>query len=67
MISGNISIKNNTGIADFSIPIKGSKGAGRIVVVAEKKDGKWMYEKLYVLIKETQEEINLLESVLEHI
>jgi hypothetical protein len=67
MISGNISIKNNTGIADFSIPIKGSKGTGRIVVVAEKKDGEWMYEKLYVLIKETQEEINLLKSVLEHI
>jgi hypothetical protein len=67
MISGNISINNNSGIADFSIPIKGSKGEGRIFVVAEKRNGEWIYEKLYVLIKETQEEINLLEKELEHI
>lgn len=67
MISGNISIDNNSGSADFSMPIKGSKGKGRIFVVAEKKNGEWIYEKLYVLIKETQEEINLLEKELEHI
>lgn len=67
MISGNISIDNNSGSADFSIPIKGSKGTGRVFVVAEKKNGEWIYEKLYVLIKETQEEINLLEKELEHI
>lgn len=67
MISGNISIENHSGYADFSIPIKGSKGTGRVFVVAEKKNGEWIYEKLYVLIKETQEEINLLEKELEHI
>lgn len=67
IISGNISIDNNSGIANFSIPIKGSKGEARIYVVAEKRNGEWIYEKLYVLIKETQEEINLLEKELEHI
>ncbi len=67
MISGNISFKNDSGEADFSIPIKGPNGKGRIFVIAEKKDGLWVYEKLYVLIKETQEEINLLEKELERI
>lgn len=67
IINGNISIDNNSGIANFSIPIKGSKGEARIYVVAEKRNGEWIYEKLYVLIKETQEEINLLEKELEHI
>jgi len=67
MISGNISYQNNSGVADFSIPIKGSKGKGRIFIVAEKSGDEWIYEKLYVVIKDTQEEINLLKKVLESI
>jgi len=67
MISGNISIQNDKGNADFSIPIKGSKGKGRIFVIAEKSGDEWFYEKLYVVIKMTQQEINLLEKVLESI
>jgi len=67
IISGNISLKNDDGEADFKIPIKGSNGKARIVVVGKKIYGKWEYEKLYVLIKETQEEINLLDKNLEGI
>lgn len=67
IINGNISLRNNDGEADFSIPIKGSSGEGNIIVVAEKKDGTWFYEKLYVQIKSNQEQINLLEKELEHI
>lgn len=66
-ISGNISLENDDGEADFKIPIAGSKGKARIVVVATKTYGKWVYEKLYVLIKESHEEINLLDKDLEGI
>lgn len=67
VISGNISLKNDKGEADFEIPIVGFNGSARIVVVANKTNGKWVYEKLYVLIKETQELVNLLDKDLEGI
>ena len=67
IISGNISLENDDGEADFKIPIAGPNGKARIVVVANKTYGKWVYEKLYVLIKETHEEINLLDKDLEGI
>ena len=65
MINGNISLNGDDGEADFRLPIKGPKGEARIVVVATKDYGEWIYEKLYVQIKDTQEEINLLDKVLE--
>ncbi|CAL2102621.1 conserved protein of unknown function [Tenacibaculum sp. 190130A14a] len=60
--SGNISLNNNDGEVDFSIPIRGEKGEGTLVVRGIKTDGVWTYEDLYVHIKETQEKINLLEN-----
>ena len=60
--SGNISLNNNDGEVDFSIPIRGEKGEGTLVVRGLKTNGEWIYEDLYVRIKETQEEINLLEK-----
>ena len=60
--SGNISLKNDGGNVDFSIPIRGNKGEAILVVRGIRVDGKWIYEDLYVIIKETQEEINLLEK-----
>ncbi|RIA08376.1 cytochrome oxidase complex assembly protein 1 [Flavobacteriaceae bacterium MAR_2010_72] len=65
VMSGNININNDRGEVNFTIPIKGSKGKGAIIVIGEKYDGEWIYEKLYVLIKETNEEINLLDKSLE--
>lgn len=67
IISGSISLDNDDGKADFKIPIKGPNGKARIVVVGTKTYGEWEYESLYVLIKETREEINLLEKSLEGI
>ncbi|WP_299548243.1 cytochrome c oxidase assembly factor Coa1 family protein [Seonamhaeicola sp.] len=67
IISGNISLKNNDGEANFSIPIKGSYGTGSITVIGTKTDGEWHYESLYVTIKGTQESINLLKKELESI
>ena len=65
IMSGNISINNDAGEVDIEIPIKGSKANGSVVVIGEKIDGEWFYEELYVLIKETNEKINLLEKILE--
>ena len=67
MINGAISLKNDNGNADYSVPLMGSKGKGTLFVVAEKFDGEWIYEELYVIIKETQEKINLLDQSLEGI
>ncbi len=60
--SGNISLNNDDGKVDFSIPIKGQKGKGTLVIRGIRSNGEWIYEDLYVRIKETQEEINLLEK-----
>ncbi|CAM1342864.1 cytochrome c oxidase assembly factor Coa1 family protein [Tenacibaculum aestuarii] len=61
--SGNISLTNDDGDVDFSIPIRGNIGEGTLVVRGIKIDGEWVYEDLYVRIRDTQEEINLLEKV----
>lgn len=67
ILSGNISLGADGGEVDFMIPVKGNRGAGEIYVLGEKIDGEWVYEKFYVLIKDTGEEINLLDKVLEGI
>ena len=67
MFKGDISLKNNNGHADLKIPIKGEKGKGTIVLKGDKFDGVWTYETLYIVIKDTQEEINLLDKTLEGI
>ncbi|WP_460220598.1 cytochrome c oxidase assembly factor Coa1 family protein [Psychroserpens sp. MEBiC05023] len=65
LFEGNLTINNSSGVADIKIPIKGNKGEGKIVVFAQKYSDDWTYEKLYVIIKDTQEEINLLDKSME--
>ncbi|TCI93084.1 cytochrome c oxidase assembly factor Coa1 family protein [Tenacibaculum sp. M341] len=60
--NGEISINNDDGHVDFSIGIHGTKGEGVLVVKGIRVDKKWVYEDLYVTIKETGEEINLLNN-----
>ncbi|TYA73925.1 cytochrome c oxidase assembly factor Coa1 family protein [Seonamhaeicola marinus] len=67
IINGNISLSDNDGDADFSIPIAGPKGKANIVIKAKKTDGDWSYEELYVTIKASKEQINLLEKQLDSI
>ena len=61
MIIGNINFKNNSGSADFSIPIKGPNGTADLFIVGEKSAGEWEYSKLHVIINGSNEKINLLE------
>lgn len=65
--NGNISLTNDDGTVDFSVPIKGSKEEGFLIIKGIKTNGEWTYEELYVRIKSTQEKINLLEKALEGI
>ncbi len=67
IMQGNISLSNNNGHVDITIPIKGTKGTGSVTIIGEKEDGTWIYEKLFVTIKETNEQINLLDKTLEGI
>lgn len=67
MLSGNISLNDNGGNVDFNISLKGPNGKASLHVKGDKVDGEWVYEELYVLIKATNEQINLLDKVLEGI
>ncbi|MCK5816312.1 MAG: hypothetical protein KAH07_10255 [Flavobacteriaceae bacterium] len=58
-MNGNVSAQNENGNAEFTVPLKGSKGYGILVVSAIRVEGEWFYEDLYVTIKDSQEQINL--------
>ena len=67
LINGSISIKNDTGEANFTVPISGPNEKGTLHVIAVKIDGEWVYEDLYVIIRDSEERINLLDQSLEGI
>ncbi|BAO75784.1 cytochrome c oxidase assembly factor Coa1 family protein [Winogradskyella sp. PG-2] len=59
------SYKNGSSTAQLTIPIKGPKDEGNIVVDAEKINDEWAYNLLYVKIDGETERINLLEADIE--
>ena len=60
MMQGEISFKNSTGYADIVVPIKGPKGEAKIYVEGTKSFEEWSYKEMYVIIEETNEQIDLL-------
>lgn len=44
MPSGNISVENDTGTVDYSIPVSGPNGKGTIKVQGTKSGGTWNYD-----------------------
>ncbi len=58
-VSGNINVQNDSGNADFQIPISGPKGKAVIYAVAIKSAGKWEYSHLTIAI-EDQPDLDLL-------
>ncbi len=62
LINGSINYENDDGQANFKIPISGPNGKARIVVIGTKTYGVWSYEKLFVQIKESRKEINLIDK-----
>jgi len=67
IMQGNISTTNDSGEVNIKIPLKGPKGKGSVTIKGDKVEGEWFYEELYVIIKETNEKINLLDKTLEGI
>ena len=62
LMQGTINTSGSSGAADLSIPVKGPNGEGTLFVKATRIGGSWNYELMQVMIKETRETINLLES-----
>ncbi len=60
IMQGELSFKNNTGKADISIPIKGPDGKAKVYVIGTKQNEQWIYSEMYVIISETDEQIDLL-------
>ncbi len=60
IMQGNLSFENNTGNANISIPIKGPNGKAKLYVVGVKQNDQWTYSEMYVIISETDEQIDLL-------
>ena len=65
IMQGNISLQNDFGLVDITIPLKGPNGSGTVSVKGEKFYDEWIYEELYVLIEETNKKINLLDEFFE--
>ncbi len=60
IMNGNIKYENDEGSVDISIPIKGPEGEAKVYVVGTKKNGKWTYSELYVILDENNEQVDLL-------
>ena len=58
--NGNIAMQNGDGDVDFSIDVRGSKGEGTLYATGIRANEKWVFEELYIIVKETGEQINLL-------
>ncbi|WP_378186240.1 cytochrome c oxidase assembly factor Coa1 family protein [Aquimarina sp. W85] len=60
IMQGSLSYKNNKGDANINLPIKGPKGKARLYIVGTKDDEQWNYSEIYVIIDDTNEQIDLL-------
>ncbi|MCH9649321.1 MAG: cytochrome c oxidase assembly factor 1 family protein [Deltaproteobacteria bacterium] len=49
---GSVNLEGNRGTADFSVPISGPKGSGRLYVEAEKRVGEWSYHRLEIELED---------------
>ena len=61
--NGNISVNNDDGEVKYSIIVMGDKQTGTLYVNGIRSNGKWIYEDLYIIIKESGAEINLLDNL----
>ena len=60
LISGSISVQNDSGQADLSIPVQGSAHKGTIHVVGKKSEGVWAYQRLVLAGEDGREQLDLL-------
>ncbi|HEX7151517.1 MAG TPA: cytochrome c oxidase assembly factor Coa1 family protein [Thermoanaerobaculia bacterium] len=61
MMGGSIKLENDDGTADFTVPLSGPKGKGKLHVVGTKTDGEWSYGRLVAVLPDHRE-VDLLAS-----
>lgn len=59
-ISGNINVSGQSGSANFTVPLEGPRGKGRLSVVADKIAGTWEFDELVFQADGDTEPIDLL-------
>ena len=62
IMTGEISVSNDNGKANITMPVKGPKGVGHIAVVGTKTNGVWSYSSMTVTIKDPEQTIDLLKD-----
>ena len=67
IMQGSMNYSNGDASVDITIPLKGPKGKASVSIKGDKREDVWIYEAFYITIKDTQEQINLLDKNLEGI
>jgi hypothetical protein len=62
IIEGDVKYSNNGNSVDLSIRIQGTKGRGKMDIVADKKGTVWNYKKINVRIRQSKEVIQIIKS-----
>jgi len=60
LLSGSFQVTPTSGETDFSIPVSGPKGKGRLYVVATKSAGQWDFSTLELQVDDSELRIDLL-------
>lgn len=63
-IQGNISVQNQEGDVDMSIPVTGTKGSGRVHIRGKLINGQWVYDELY-FTSDSGDRVDLLGEAVE--
>jgi hypothetical protein len=61
IMEGNAKYSNNSNSVALSVRIKGNKGGGKMDILADKNGTEWEYKKISIRIKQTKEEIQIIE------
>ena len=59
-VSGTVNVSGASGNSELSVPLKGSRRAGRLYIVAEKVAGNWEYDMLQLNVDGRSDNIDLL-------
>jgi hypothetical protein len=62
-ISGTVKTNNHSAEADMVIPLNGPAGSATLYVTADKVADQWQYKRLFIVINESKQGINMLEHM----
>jgi hypothetical protein len=62
LMQGEVNVDDEGGRADFSLPVSGPRGEGRLHVRAEREAGEWVFSELYAVVEGRRDPIDLLQG-----